>query len=104
MEIFTLPDIGVVLQLQSAETCDIDIKTIMDVDPARIDNVMTLSSLSLTGPGIDIEKVLSDNGTVRGGILDDCVVVMIGEICESSIWDLGIHIPIPGQNLRILLC
>ena len=94
-----MPDVGMVLQLQSAETGDIDIKTIVNVDPARIDDVMTLSSLPLTGPGIDVKKVLSDNRAVRGSILDNGVVEMIGEIGEGSIWYLGIHIPIPRQNL-----
>lgn len=55
VKVLALPDIRVVVGLQSAQASDVDKETGVDVNPARIDNIMSLSMLPLPTPRIDIQ-------------------------------------------------
>lgn len=98
VEVLTLPNIRVI-GLQSTETGDVDVKTRVDIDPACIDDILSLSALALAGPRINVQEVFSFPSGIRRFVLDDSVVVVVGEVGERGVGDLGVYVPIPGQDL-----
>lgn len=101
VEVLILPDIRV-HRIQSAESRDINKQPCEEVDPTRINDIQGLSALTLTGPWIDIQQVPARSRVFGGRVLDDGVVEVVSEIEQCGTRDLGIDVPIPGEDLLFI--
>lgn len=99
MEVFTLPDIRIRVWIQLPEACDVDVETVVGVNPARVDDVQTDATITLQSPRVDIEKVFPFHCAVERSVINSGLVEVSGHVRQSGDGDLSIDVPVPGENL-----
>ena len=87
-----------------AETGDIDVETVADVDPACVDHIRAVAEYAINVVRVDIQQVLPlELGPVVGGA---CVFVrrhveVLAQPFQRRGRDLGVDVPVPGHDLAV---
>lgn len=63
------------IRMRLAQAGDVDVQSVAGVDPARVDDVLSVAALALAGPGVDVEQVGPRTGERRGGVVVQRAVV-----------------------------
>ena len=96
--VLALPHIRA-FRVEFAQPCDINVQPRSHVDPPRIDDVQSLATFALSRPRVDVEQVFALHVGIIGRVQHDGLVVVIGEVEQGGVRDLGVDIPIPGHDL-----
>lgn len=100
VEVLALPDMRVTVRVQSAQPRDVNIETGVDVDPARIDNIISLSMPTLATPRIHVKQIMSSHGATGGIVWNNRLIVVFGQVGKGSVWNLCVNVPVPRENLE----
>lgn len=105
----TYPIHVVVLAVQNARlpwlglgnTSNINIQSIPDIHPPRIDDIIPIASDPFPNPRVDVEEVFPLHSAVIGGVVVSAHVVIFAHHVQRTCRHLDIEIPIPGKNLHL---
>ena len=66
MEILTAPDSGLHIRMCFAQSRDINVQTVMYINPASVNDVEPIAALAFYRMRIDIEEICARDGSVMG--------------------------------------
>lgn len=102
MIVLALPHPGCGLGLCFEKAGDVDEEPVANIDPARVDHVVAIAVTAVHDCGVDVQKVLAEDGrgvgggicviVVEGVVIEDCAVEMGGEGGEGGAGDLRVDV------------
>ena len=96
MVILATPHPGLIIRMRLAETGDINVESVPDIDPSRINNVVAVPSFTFVTRGIDIQQVRPLHvGIIGRSIVVHCAIVVFAHVCKGGTGYLGINVPVP---------
>ena len=101
MIVFASPHSRLIIRVRFRKPRDIDVQAVLDVDPSRIDDVETISTLSFYAGRVDVEEVGAAHGwVVRGDVFVVGEIPMLTEVGEGGAGNLSVNVPVPWQHLE----
>lgn len=104
MQVLATQDTRKDVRMRLAETGDIDVQAVSNIDPPGVDYVEAIAPDPFRVMWVHVEKICSVHVLVfkRGpgcGIRVERVVHMCGKVFQGGVGYLSVNVPIPGEHL-----